>query len=457
MNILQSLHNLPPMNLASLSFWYVYLPVCLLVYYLLPKMLRPAVLLAASLGFYALSRPKWLLLICASVIADYILAQAIVMSRSPVLRKLFLWICVAKNIGLMVYFGVVSQDRQQLEPLGLFVAGVSGIYGALETYREENPQGKDLIRYAAYLLFFPRLYAGPLVSPAEFCCELGSAEFDLSKIAVGFGRAITGVIKYSFLGGGLFAIYSSIRTIPQNDISVLSSWCLVLSFALSLFFTLCGLADMARGIAGMFGLSLPQNFYYPYQSRSVTDFFDRFNMTLSAFLKKTVYEPLSPDGDDPVADSLNLLLIGMLWGIWFGLRFNHIVWGAFIGVFMIAEKYLYPMLLSHIPTLFCRGYALVAALLGLSVFAGDTLSQTAGYLGGMFGWGGTPLYNGRILFAVSSGWVLLAVAVVFATNIVSLILGVIRKRWPRASYVVFGTAVAALFAAFTVLSLGGAA
>lgn len=457
MSPLQNLQNLLPMNLASLSFWYVYLPVCLLVYYAVPKTLRPAALLAASLGFCALSRPKWLLLICASVLVDYILTQAIAMSRNISVRKLFLWVCVAKNVGLIAYFGVLAQNMRQAEPFGLLVSAVSGIYGALETYREENPQGRDLIRYAAYVLFFPRLYAGPLVSPSEYCGELGRAEFDFSKIAVGFGRAVTGVVKYAFLGGSLFALYNSIRVIPQQDSSVLSAWGLVLSFALSLYFTLGGLADMARGIAGMFGLSLPQNFYYPYQSRSVTDFFERFNMTLSAFLKKAVYEPLSPDGDDPVADSLNLLLIGMLWGLWFGLRFNHIVWGAFIGALMVAEKYWYSKLLSRIPTLFCRGYALIAALLGFTVFASDTLSQAAEYLGGMFGAGGVPLYNNRILFAVSSGWGLLAISVVLATNLVSLILGAMRKRWPRASDFLFGAAGVALFAAFTVFVLGGGA
>lgn len=454
MSPLQYLHGMPPMNLSSLSFIYVLLPVCLFLFYLAPKSLRPAVLLASSLGFYAFSQPEYLWLPTACVLADFVLLRGMYAAAGkPRLRGVLFGICLLKNIGLIVYFGALMQIKLLYPPLGLTVACVSGIYAALSAYRSREAYLCGIIPFSVYALFFPRLYAGPLVPYEEFAGQLGGLEYRPAGILTGFGCFIEGVFKYAVIGRGLFALYASIRLISADDASLLSAWTLLLSFSLSLYFTFSGLCDAARGIAGMFGFVLPQNFYYPYQSRSVTDFTERFNMTVMRFLKRVVYVPLQSGRKDALSDVLSTLAAGMLAGIWFGMRVNYLVWGAVLALFVLAEKYLYPGLLKRLPTLFCRGYALCAVLLGFTIFAGDSLSQSLGYIARMFDF--TVFYNDRILYLLSSNWLLLAAGCFFATNITNLLTAAMRKASPKISLAVFGAADFLILVFFTALSLGG--
>lgn len=457
MTSLETLHNLIPLSLASLSFVYVLLPVCLLIFYLAPKRFRPVVLLAASAGFYMLASPGHMLLCVAVVIADYAFVSAAVMLRGHFLRRVFMWICVITNLGLIGYFGVLAQSNDTAQPLGLFVICISGIDAMLEAYREEEPQTRNFVRFALYVSFFPRLYAGPLSSPKEFYENCANLQADTATVLIGFGRLAAGLLKYAVIGRSLFLMSESVRAIPAEELSVLSSWVFVLSFAFALYFTFSGLADIARGIAGMFGIDLPQNFYYPYQSRSVSDFFERFNMTFGAFLKRSVLSPLSPSPEKPdsVADSINIMLVGMLWGLWFGISGNCFIWGAFIAVFIIMEKYVYPRALKAVPTLFCRGYALFVVLLSFTLFAGDSLIQSRDHFSYMFGLNGIDLFNGRILYILSMNWILLLISTILVTNIISLLVSGARKAFPRASLSVFAAVDICALVLFTSFTLGG--
>lgn len=455
MTPLQSLHNLMPVTLASLAFIYVFMPAILFAYYIVPKKARPVVLLLVSFIFYAVSQPDYFVFILISVAADFLLTQSVAMTRRPLWRRVFLWICVVKNLFIIGYFGVMAQIRLLQPPLGVLIVCVLSIDAALEAYNEKGSGPWNLISFSLHALFFPRMYAGPVTRIDDFCKQLSDAEFNAGDIAVSFGRFIQGTFKFSVLGYELFSLHNSVRLIPEDASSVLSAWIFVLSFALSLYFSLSGLSDMARGIGGMLGLRLPQNFYYPYQSRSVSDFFERFNITAGGFLKRVVLEPLASNKQDPVADSLNILLLGMLWGIWFGMRVNYVVWGAFIAVFIIMEKYVYASVLKAMPTLFCRGYALCVALAGFTVFAGETLKQSGQYFISMFSFATKELYNDRILYVLSSNLLLLAVSCILATNLVSLFVDFMRKSRPRLSMLLFGAVDACILIVFTAITLGG--
>lgn len=453
MTFLQSLHNLLPMTITSLSFVYVYLPVALLLYHLAPRALKPAILLVVSLVFYALARPDSFWIAVASILFDYAMIWGVIAWKQAVLRRLFLWACIAKNIAMILYFGVAA--RTGTPPLGLMVMCVSGIDCALDAFREDDPQPHGFIRVALYISFFPRLYAGPLSRYGEFCEGFGGTGFDKRAAALGFGRFATGAFKYAVFGRELFWLYNDLRLIPAEDATVLSAWVLVLSFMLSLYFTLSGLSDMARGVAGLFGLSLPQNFYYPYQSRSVSDFFERFNMTVGSFLKRAMLGLPILRKNSPAAAALSLLFAGILWGMWFGVQTNYMVWGAFIALFMIMERYLYPGVLEACPTLFRRVYAFSVAIAGFTIFAGETLGQSLEYFRLMFGYSGIQLINDRIRYSLSSNLAPLLLACFFATNLTSLIAGFLRRSFPRVSGIVFGVVDVGILALFTAITLGG--
>ncbi len=294
MNPLQVFHSLQPSVLASLSFVYVYLPVCLLVWYLAPKKLRSPAFLLMSAVFYAFAAPGYLVLTLSSAFCDCFLTLGLCSTRRPVRRSLILAICVLKNLFLISYFGIMAQLSALAAPLGLMVVCVSGIDAALSVYRENDPPPRPITDLALYILFFPRLYAGPVYTPGCFAAELGGTAFDAGKIAQGFERLTHGLFKHAVLGYGMFLLYQSVLSVPSGQDSILSAWVLVVFFALSLYFTFSGMSDMARGVSLMMGITLPKGFNYPFESDSLTDFYGRFNITAGEFLNRAVARPLSP-------------------------------------------------------------------------------------------------------------------------------------------------------------------
>jgi len=238
-----------------------------------------------------------------------------------------------------------------------------------------------------------------------------------------------------------------------EEATVLSTWCLVIALAFSVYFTLSGFCDMAKGIAAMFGIKLPANFYYPYQSRSVEDFFNRFNITVNQYFRRTVYRSLQEDKNGPAADALNILVIGMLMGLWFGFHVNYLLWGLYLGSFIILEKYLYKKVLQATPTLFCRVYALCVVLSSFTIFAGNSARQSLGFIRDMFGFGGLEAFNEQILYLLSSNWLLLVLCVFFSTSLTYVVSTWMRKLWPRVSRVLLAAVDAAILLALTALAL----
>jgi alginate O-acetyltransferase complex protein AlgI len=455
MTPLQFFHEAMRPVLASLAFIYVLLPAALLVWYLSPKKARPAVMLAASLGFYAFVSPGGLLLILASSLCDYFLTSAVCVTRRRLWRALALGSCVFKNLFLIAYFGFMTQRFSLVPPLGLLVTGVLGIDACLAAYREENPSPRRFITFMFYILFFPRLYTGPVCTYEHFKAELERSSLNPETISLGFERFTHGVFKYVVLSYGLYLLYESIAGIPAAQQTALSAWLLVFSFGFGVYFTLSGIADSSRGVCLMLGLTLPKSFYYPFQSHSVTDFFERFNMAAGAFIKRVIPRPLALR-DTPSADILRILIAAALWGLWLGLRVNALLWGALVAAVMILEKYLYPKLIAWLPTLFRRFYALIMSLCGLAVFACMSPGQSLELLERMFTFSDelSALYNDRILYALLSNWILIVCCLPPATSLSSWLRGLFRAARPKLARVVFALADIAILAVTTVFLLG---
>jgi hypothetical protein len=213
-----------------------------------------------------------------------------------------------------------------------------------------------------------------------------------------------------------------------------------------LYFTLSGITDVSRGVCLMLGLTLPKGFYYPFQAQSVTDFFERFNMSAVAFITRAL---------PPLPDILRVLLAGSLWGLWLGPNANALLWGAFVATVMVLEKYLYPQPLAWLPTLFRRFYALIAGLCGFALFAGANLGAGLGLLKRMFALSSGPLFNDRILYELFSNWILLVCSALLATSASSLLRGHFRAARPKLARALFALADIAVLAVTTVFILGG--
>lgn len=441
--------------MTSLAFLYVILPVAMAAFLLCPPVWRPGAMLAISLGFYAVSQPRHLSLLLGSIAIDWLLL--LLMGRYdhlPSLRKGCVFLSVVKNLFLILLLEVFLQTGSLADPvLGLHIISISSLLCVLETYHREAPAQGSLLSFALYCSFFPRLQAGPLVSYRVFTDQLEAPNPSLREMARGLGLYLQGAVKAGVLGVSLYALYQELCLFSLEDVTIAGSWCTLLVLALAVYYELSGFGVMAQGVAAMMGIRLPQNFYFPYQSRSVTDFFQRFNMTVSAFLQKYVYHGLGGSSGGRLADSFNLLLTGMLMGLWFGIRINYILWGAFLAFFVILERYAWPGMAQRVPLLFCRLYTFCIVLSSFAIFGGGTLSETLVNTGRMFGLGGVPFFNDRLGYLLSSNWLLLLVSLLFATSAVSLLLGLLKKNLPRLSVAASTVTGLFLFFVLTAFSL----
>jgi alginate O-acetyltransferase complex protein AlgI len=248
----------------------------------------------------------------------------------------------------------------------------------------------------------------------------------------GFRKYIIGSFKYAVIGKTLAGLYRELAGYGPGEATALSAWMELFCFALALYFLLSGLSGMARGTALLLGYSLPQNFYYPYQSRSVEDFSQRFLSTVWRFGKS-----LFPVGENTPPSSvvavLQLILTGLFFGLWFGMRANTLLWGAYIALVIALERLVYPKLFGALPTLFCRFYALGAVVLGFVALSEDSLGASAAAIKDLFGFIGDrlPWYNDGVMYLLSSNWFLIAVSCIAATNLLDVVARWLRVTVPK--------------------------
>lgn len=439
MTLLQTVYESLRLQLTGLSFMFMVLPVFLFLFYVVPGRARPAVLLVLSLGYYLLAEPGNLPVMLGAVAGNYAVLRLMErFDHDETARRICVGVAAVGNILVIIYCGTVAQVRMLPQVLGLQVYTLSALSAVIEAYRRETGYERSIIRFGLYCCFFPKLYAGPLVTCGDFTAQIGKGKLEVLPVLEGLGQFVEGAFKTAVIGSSLFALYRELQKLAAAEVTALSSWCTVFCVAFALYFMLDGFSDMAQGLGAAFGFRLPRNFYYPYQSRNVQDFFERFNITVHAFLRRTVYTALAGARNGPLADALNILVVGMLAGLWFGLRINYIAWGAFLALFVILERYVYPGLLKSIPTLFCRLGTLCVVLASFTIFLGDSLRGSVGLVRSMFDFGN--LYNDQILYLISSNWLLLLISCFFATNATSLVVTKFRRNAPRLATAVLGAA-----------------
>lgn len=432
---------------SSFSFVLVILPLFLLIYYLVPLGLRPYVLLGESLFLYWWTGPA-LLWAVLSVALDYLALRILErLDGKPRLRRLCLFLAILKGAALLLFLGLSAQRQHSFYAWGIPVVAFSGMSCLIDAYRREIPCERNPGRFALYCLFFPKLYAGPLVGYEAFTCQLNRLELHPRAVLEGAEQFVQGVFKMSVLGYMLFQMYQDVRNL--QEVTALSAWLEVFVHALALYFLLSGFSDMAKGMGGMYGIKLPQNFYYPYQSRSVEDFYDRFNITVGNFVRRYVYE--SWKGAGPVLDRLLVLATGILAGLWFGIRANYLLWGVYLALFVLLERHLYPALLQNAPLLFRRLGTLCVVLASFTIFVGETPAQSAALIRAMFRFSAPA--DEQVLYLLSSNWLLMVLSCFLATNIINLGITQFRRALPRASAWVLGAVNLGILVLYMMLNL----
>jgi len=414
------------MVFSSLEFLLRFLPAVLLLYLIVPAKLRNPVLLIASMCFYAWGEPVYLALIVASSVVNYALGLAIDRHRNPPASKKLLVVSAIVNLSVLGFFkyadflidsvnGLLGLGIPLLDlplPLGISFYTFQALSYTIDIYKDRAPVQRNLITFAAYIMLFPQLVAGPIVRYPSIADELGHRTHAWELFAEGVHRFVLGLGKKVLIGNSIGLLWESATTSASP--SVLLRWLGIVAYALQIYYDFSGYSDMAVGLGRMFGFHLPENFDFPYVSQSITEFWRRWHITLGRWFRDYVYIPLGGNRVSPAKWVRNILVVWFLTGLWHGASWNFCAWGVYFGIILMVEKLFLTKLLARLPRAVRHVYALLLITVGWTIFGLGSVAEILIYLGDMFALNATPLHNLESLYLLRSNIVLLLIAIVGA-------------------------------------------
>lgn len=398
------------MVFSSLIFLCIFLPIMIIGYYVLPKKCRNIYLLLGSLFFYAWGEPKYIFLMLASIVGNYLFGMLIHYSAvkdNIALKKSVLAMTVAFNIGLLIYFKyfvlIMSTARDLFNeniivpeialPIGISFFTFQGMSYVIDVYRQDyllKEDGsrielvqKNPINLALYISMFPQLIAGPIVRYGDIKDYLKERKTDSDKFVSGIERFIVGLAKKVILANSLGEVADKIFTADVNYIGTACSWIGIVFFTIQIYFDFSGYSDMAIGLGRMFGFEFMENFNYPYISKSITEHWRRWHISLSTWFKDYVYIPLGGNRKGNVY--FNLFVVFLATGIWHGAAWGYLLWGLWHGLFSLIERYLRVKKVKiKAPGIIKWAYTMMVIFIGFVLFKLEELPPALEYLSVMF-------------------------------------------------------------------------
>lgn len=432
------------MLFSSIPFLYYFLPLVLAVYFLTPARFRNAVLLLASLIFYAWGEPKYVLLMLASILSGYGFGLLQERYRGQKGAKLVCGLSVAVSLSFLLYFKYADFFLENFNaatglgvpllrialPIGISFYTFQIISYTVDVYRGE-PAQKNLIHLAAYVAMFPQLIAGPIVRYSDIAQQLEHRSHSTALAAGGVRRFLIGLGKKILIANQLGELCSVFRA--SDEKSVLFYWLYAVAFALHIYFDFSGYSDMAIGLGKVFGFHFLENFNYPYISASITEFWRRWHMSLGTWFRDYVYIPLGGNRVGRARQLLNILVVWMLTGFWHGAAWNFVVWGLMFAVLLIMEKLWLLKPLSKCRPL-AHLYVVFFVVISFVIFNAENMGQALSDIGGLFGAGGIPLVSAEAVYCLRSFALVLILAVFGATPLLRN--GLVRlSQYPTAGKV----------------------
>ena len=435
------------MLFSSVSFLYGFLPVVLLCYFIaalpvMPVRLKNIVLLVFSLLFYAFGEPVYVSLLVISSVSDYFHSLYIEKHRGGKKAKAALISSVVINLAMLGFFKYADFFISTLNSvfgLSLPVTGVPLPIGisfftfqtmsyTIDVYRGRVHAQKCLADLATFVCLFPQLIAGPIVRYADVAAELEQRSSTLEGVASGISRFAVGLGKKVLIANAMGQFCELFRTADEQ--SVLFFWLYALAFTLQIYFDFSGYSDMAIGLGRMFGFNFPENFDYPYISRSITEFWHRWHMTLGSWFRDYVYIPLGGNRTSTGKWLRNLAVVWLLTGLWHGAQWNFVLWGAFYGILLIIEKLWLGKWLDKAPVAVSHIYTLVLVIVGFTIFNANGLVGTISDIKSMFGLAGLPAVTSQTLYYLKSYGVTFAIAIVGSTPFIKKLACPVDKAMP---------------------------
>lgn len=415
------------MLFSGIPFLYYFLPAVLLVYFLVPWKLKNTVLLLSSLLFYGWGEPKLLFLMMFTIGVFYLCGLGIGRAEEQRGKKFWLLVSIVVGIGLLGLFkyadffigsinavtGLSIPLLRLALPVGISFYTFQSLSYTIDVYRGNVPPQKSIVNFGAYVALFPQLIAGPIVRYVDVARELECRRHSWENISYGLRRFLVGLGKKVILADNFALLIKLFRESGQP--SVLFYWMYAVAFALNIYFDFSGYSDMAIGLGRILGFHFPENFNYPYLSKSVTEFWRRWHMSLGSWFRDYVYIPLGGNRVCRGRWVFNIVVVWMLTGAWHGAAWNFVLWGIMFAVLLLVEKWV--PALQKLPDILRHGYTLLLVLLSFVLFNAESMTQAGSDFAALLGMAGLPPVTAETLYYLRSYAVLFLLGILGSTPV----------------------------------------
>lgn len=426
------------MLFTSISFLYYFLPALIIIYFITPKKYKNIILLIASLLFYFYGEPKYVFLMIAEIVIAY--TGAILIDKYKNQSKNILIITLFIHVFLLIIFKYTDFIIQTINdisnanikllnialPIGISFYTFQIISYVIDVYNGKVKVQKNIINLATYISLFPQLVAGPIVRYQIVEKELDDRVHSFNNFAYGIRRFSIGLAKKVLIANALGELCT--KAFVLNETTVIFYWIFGISYMLQLYFDFSAYSDMAIGLGRIFGFNFPENFNYPYISKSITEFWRRWHISLGTWFKDYVYIPLGGNRDGKYKQIRNILIVWLLTGIWHGANWTFLIWGLLFGIILIIEKIFLNKFMEKLPSFIKRIYVLFIVMILFIIFNAENMSVALTNIKGLFGMNGEVFINDYTLHYLKSYLPLLIIAFLGATPLIKTLIDKLRKN-----------------------------
>lgn len=418
------------MIFSSIEFLFFFLPIFLIIYFTVPFKVKNVILLIASLIFYGWGEPVYIILMILSSLFGYIFGILIDKAGSQNKRRLLLCVSIAINIGILGFFkyadfivDIINYFGANIKPLKIGLpVGISFftfqiMSYVIDVFKGEQKCEKNLLILMTYVAMFPQLIAGPIVRFQTVADQMRDREISIKNYSDGTKRFLFGLFKKVLIANNIGILWESIKGYDMSTLSLGSAWLGALAFSLQLYFDFSGYADMAIGMGKMLGFDYNENFNYPYISKSITEFWRRWHMSLSTWFRDYVYIPLGGNRCSKYRHIFNIMVVWALTGLWHGAAWNFVIWGVYYGIILILEKFVYGRVLGKLPSFIQHIYTIIIVVIGFTVFAIDDFGMMKDYICVMLLNSNGILFDNRFIFDLLNNGVLILIGCVMSAPI----------------------------------------
>ncbi|MBE5822421.1 MAG: MBOAT family protein [Clostridiales bacterium] len=428
------------MLFSSISFLYYFLPCVIIAYFILPFKLKNLVLFLSSMVFYFYGEPKYIILMLATILVSYIFGLLIDKFRETKLKKVFFVSAITlllASLGVFKYsdfaisninniFGANINLLKLALPIGISFYTFQILSYVIDVYWGKVKVQKNILKLATYVSLFPQLIAGPIVRYETVEEELSNRTHSFEKFSNGVTRFVIGLAKKILIANALGELCSIF--LASEEQTVVFYWMYGIAYSMQIYFDFSAYSDMAIGLGRIFGFTFLENFDYPYISKSITEFWRRWHISLGSWFRDYVYIPLGGNRVSKIKLLRNIFIVWFLTGMWHGANWTFIVWGLMFGIILTIEKFGFGKILEKIPTIFRRIYVLFIVMISFIIFNSENMSDALNTITGLFGANGTPLINDVTMYYLRSYLVIFILGIIGATPIPKMIIQKLKQN-----------------------------